>query len=146
MITKDFVCAGKAIFTLEIPVNYQKSHNTKPHYTFRINRKDATMNFPETWFISYLTGPDNTKDYTYLGILGTKEGEVYLTKKSGLKEDSVIVKLLKRVFVNVWGGTGQKIQDAGFDLHHEGRCGRCGRTLTVPESCLNGIGPECSKK
>jgi hypothetical protein len=28
-------------------------------------------------------------------------------------------------------------------VHHEGRCGRCGRTLTVPESIESGFGPEC---
>jgi hypothetical protein len=27
----------------------------------------------------------------------------------------------------------------------EGKCGKCGRALTVPSSILTGIGPECSK-
>jgi hypothetical protein len=27
---------------------------------------------------------------------------------------------------------------------HEGRCGRCGRKLTVPESIESGFGPECA--
>jgi hypothetical protein len=29
------------------------------------------------------------------------------------------------------------------EVHHEGRCGRCGRALTVPESIESGFGPEC---
>ena len=29
------------------------------------------------------------------------------------------------------------------DGWHEGRCGRCGRKLTVPESIEAGYGPEC---
>jgi predicted metal-dependent hydrolase len=33
----------------------------------------------------------------------------------------------------------------GFNVHHEGKCGRCGRLLTVPSSIESGIGPECSK-
>jgi len=32
------------------------------------------------------------------------------------------------------------------EVHHEGRCGRCGRALTVPESIKSGFGPECIGK
>jgi hypothetical protein len=32
---------------------------------------------------------------------------------------------------------------SGWEFRHEGRCGRCGRTLTVPESIDSGFGPEC---
>ena len=34
----------------------------------------------------------------------------------------------------------------GFEFWHEGKCGRCGRKLTVPESIEAGIGPECAGK
>jgi hypothetical protein len=34
----------------------------------------------------------------------------------------------------------------GIEVWHNGRCGRCGRILTVPESITIGIGPECIKK
>lgn len=34
----------------------------------------------------------------------------------------------------------------GVQLWHEGRCGRCGRTLTDPESCARGLGPICAGK
>ena len=30
-------------------------------------------------------------------------------------------------------------------IHHENRCGRCGKRLTVPESIESGYGPECIK-
>jgi hypothetical protein len=29
------------------------------------------------------------------------------------------------------------------EIWHEGRCGRCGRKLTVPDSIAIGIGPDC---
>jgi hypothetical protein len=32
------------------------------------------------------------------------------------------------------------------EFRHEGCCGRCGRTLTTPESIDTGFGPECSGK
>jgi hypothetical protein len=33
----------------------------------------------------------------------------------------------------------------GYKIQHEGKCCRCGRTLTTPESIERGIGPECVK-
>jgi hypothetical protein len=33
-----------------------------------------------------------------------------------------------------------------LEVWHEGRCGRCGRRLTVPESIESGLGPECATK
>jgi hypothetical protein len=42
--------------------------------------------------------------------------------------------------------------DSGVDLtdkvevRHAGKCGHCGRKLTVPESVDTGIGPDCAKK
>lgn len=32
------------------------------------------------------------------------------------------------------------------DIRHEGRCGRCSRALTRPESIDTGFGPECAEK
>jgi hypothetical protein len=31
------------------------------------------------------------------------------------------------------------------EFFHEGRCGKCGRKLTTPESVTAGFGPECIK-
>src|SRR5882672_9405186 len=36
--------------------------------------------------------------------------------------------------------------DNHIEIWHSGSCGRCGRTLTVPESVLSGFGPECINK
>jgi hypothetical protein len=33
-----------------------------------------------------------------------------------------------------------------LEIWHEGRCGRCSRKLTVPESLKSGFGPECAGK
>jgi hypothetical protein len=32
-----------------------------------------------------------------------------------------------------------------IEIWHEGKCGKCGRQLTVPSSIETGIGPECIK-
>jgi hypothetical protein len=33
-----------------------------------------------------------------------------------------------------------------MELWHEGRCGKCGRALTVPESIESGLGPVCESR
>ena len=38
------------------------------------------------------------------------------------------------------------IAHPGIEVWHEGRCGRCGRLLTVPESIASGIGPVCAER
>lgn len=145
-VSKEFVTAGKATFTLEIPEAFAAMHKTPPHYTYRVRHKEASMRFPEAWFVSLLTGSDNESSYTYMGMLNPEDGSVSLTKKSGYVKDTMAVRLLERSLSRVWAGESDKIEAAGFKLHHCGFCGRCGRTLTVPSSIESGIGPECAKR
>ena len=97
------------------------------------------------FFVSLLTGPQNESDYSYIGVLNPKTGEVRLTKASKFSEGTMVVRLLRRTLARVWAGEQEAIEAAGFRVHHEGRCCRCGRTLTVPSSVESGIGPECAE-
>ena len=146
MISKEFVAAGNATFTIEMNPEFSQKHNLNPHYTFKVRKKEASMKFPESWFVSLLTGRDNENSYSYLGMLDPKEGKVALTRASKMNEDSMVVKLLRRSLERIWKNETKEIEQAGFKIHHEGRCGRCGRKLTVPESIETGLGPECAGK
>lgn len=144
-MNRDFITAGNAIFTLEVPPTFQAQHGAKPHYTFKVRHKKASDDKAEKWFVNLLTGPDNTSDYTYLGILNPLTGEVRTTKASKLEQSSLVVRLLERAMARVWEDRVELLREHGFDLHHEGKCCRCGRVLTTPESVTSGIGPECLK-
>ena len=146
MISKEFVSAGNATFTIEMAESFAAKHQLKPHYTFKVKKKEASMKYPESWFVSLLTGRDNETSYSYLGMLDPKEGKFALTRASKLKDESMVVKLLRRSLERIWKNETQEIEAAGFKIHHEGRCGRCGRKLTVPESIETGLGPECAGK
>jgi hypothetical protein len=94
------------------------------------------------FFVSYLTGSDNTSDYSYVGIIRSGAiPELLLTKKSRLTFDSTPVKAFNWVLAHLTNN----MMPTGVDIYHEGRCGRCGRPLTVPESISSGFGPECVK-
>ena len=149
MLTKEFITAGKAIFTLDVPASFQQDSKCKGHYTYKVNFKKGQGQWKDTWFIALLSGPDNTADYRYLGMLDTDKGNVILTKKSQFNDSTYPVMLLRRVVACLWekdGSCPEDIEAAGFTLHHAGRCGRCGRLLTVVSSIESGLGEVCASK
>lgn len=144
-VSKSFLLAGEATFTIEIPEAYQVE-SKQPHYTYRVERVEASDRWPEAFFVKVLTGPDNTSDYTYAGKLDPFTGQMNLTARSAFPATSYRVKLLNRVLARIWADDHAAYEQYGFQTHHEGCCGRCGRKLTTPESVTRGIGPECWKK
>lgn len=132
MLNKNFVLGGNATFTVQNPEG--------KHYTFKVRQPKADMPF----FMSLLTGPDNTSSFTYLGVLN-QTGRLCLTAKSKLTEDSLPVRVANFAIRCVWG-TQKNGLPVGYQIRHEGKCGCCGRKLTTPESLDRGIGPECIKR
>lgn len=143
-ITKSFVVAGKATFTLEVPEAYAMQHHLKQHYTFKTRFKQGGDKFPDAYFVSLMTGMDNESSYSYLGMLNPETGIVRTTAKSCLGSGDLVVRLLNRAMAVIWAGDANPLTNAGFNVCHAGKCGRCGRKLTNPESLATGIGPECA--
>lgn len=128
----DFFKGGNALFTVANP--------TGDHYTFKIRQPKGE---DKPFFVNLLTGPQNTSDYTYMGIYNPTNNNVYLTKKSRYNDESTPVKVVRWAIHMI---VNNKELPAGYSIQHEGRCCRCGRTLTTPESVEAGIGPECAKR
>lgn len=141
-----FFLGGKAIFTVVVPGEFVEKHDCKDHYTFKIARKEADERWPEAWFVSLLCGPDNTSDYRYVGKLDLRDMTVRLSSKSCVGPGAWPLLILDRVLACAVTDQLDKIEEAGWSVHHEGRCCKCGRRLTVPESIEAGIGPECAGK
>ena len=133
MLSKDFILAGKAIFTV--------TNNRGDYYTFRVTKKESPQ-WGVKYFAAMLTGPNNEQDYTYLAVVNPVSGVPHLTRASQFQNDSKPYKVLRWTLDIVWG---RCILPIGYKLEHAGRCGRCGRTLTTPDSIQCGIGPECRK-
>lgn len=135
MLEPQFFTAGKAIFTVD--------NGKGDHYTYRVDRTPPKDNYPEAWLVKLLTGPNNTRDYTYLGKLNPTTGQVTLTQKSRYQADTTPVRVVQWALNRVWEA---KNLPEGYQIRHEGRCGRCGAPLTNPKSLDTGLGPECIKK
>lgn len=125
---KEFILAGNALFSF-------KSLRTGKHYTFKVVKVQPEQpHWPIRWRVSVLSGRDNTRDYRFIGnihIDGQFSGTLHHT-------DSFMG------FAWCW----EHLERCGerFEFAHAGRCGRCGRLLTTPESVAAGIGPECQDK
>lgn len=125
---KTFAFAGRALITLE-------SRRTGDHHTYRISLCEDKPGF---FFVSHLiNGSADAGTFAYLGIVS--EGKFRLTKKSTAAWDAPSVK----AFQFFMASTELHPQ---LVVHHEGHCGKCGRTLTVPSSIEAGIGPDCATK
>lgn len=144
MLTQNFILAGEAVFTIEIPAERQKDFGGKTHYTYRVDKVEANAQWAESYFVKLLTGPDNTKDFSYLGKLDTFTGQARPTAKSFLAAEATPFRLLNRVLARVWANDNAAFEQFGFRLHHEGACGRCGKRLTRPGPIERGIGDDCA--
>ena len=125
-----FILSGRARFTLV-------SDRTKTRYTYRVS---VSKDQPDLWFASVLSGPDNATDYVYLG--GIRGGDRRLFAGRAGKPASGSYMALDWTLRHLAQGS---VPDA-LEIWHEGRCGRCGRALTDPESIRSGYGPECRGK
>jgi len=130
--TKKFVLAGNATFTVTSLV-------TGTRFTYKV----ALSESKKFYYVSVLTGPDNWSNYKYLGILNL-EGQFYFARpeKAKISKDAPSAKGFEWFWRNLSSNTEKLSQ---VKVNHEGKCCRCGRKLTVPESVLSGIGPECAQ-
>jgi hypothetical protein len=132
---RSFVLGGNALFTLV-------SKHTGERRTFKVEKGEPNERYPKPgYFVRMLCGPDNENDYRYVGFLfHTADGRLRLkTKGEGDARAAVFRWFLEMLNV---GGLGRFLEQAEF--WHAGRCCRCGRTLTTPESIASGIGPVCA--
>lgn len=126
-----FVFAGNATFTVE-------NVATGNRFTFKVRQPDPKS----PHFVSVLTGSNNEEDYTFLGTAFSPT--VY---RHGARSRIAATAPSAVAFAWLFGrlASGRPLPES-VRVHHEGRCGRCGRALTVPESIESGFGPECAKR
>lgn len=136
-----FLEAGNAVLTV-------RSEKTGTRFTYRFRRPDPTPEKPKRpiW-VSVLTGSDNNNNYSYACSLFPPDlHSVRYTSRSRIKSDAPSMIALAW-FLHCLYSDDRRLHALLFELAevwHEGRCGRCGRKLTVPESIESGFGPDCA--
>ena len=89
--------------------------------------------------VSLLTGPDNTRDFTMVGWL--EEGGIRMTQRY---RDSRPTRAIAALLFDLALHGDNSPYAAQYEILKEGRCLRCNRKLTTPESIESGIGPVCA--
>lgn len=125
---RHFIFAGNATFTI-------RSIATGNRYTYKVVKADPKPGVAETWFVKRLFGSNNENDYRYAGFV--RDGQFVLGRNSSADDPSV--KAVAWYLACILAGK----EPPKVEFAHAGRCGRCGRLLTVPESIASGFGPEC---
>jgi len=111
-------------------------------------RRTAAGETTEEGFVTYfcllLRGPDNGSDFSYLGVI-RKPGRFFVTSKSQVSCHAAAHKAIVW-FLEALKADRQDVLGEQLEFWHTGRCGCCGRLLTVPASVEHGIGPECARR
>lgn len=123
-----FVLAGNAKFTIV-------SKATGTRFTYRVKRSDDG----KVRFVSLMNGPDNESSYAFFGTI-FQDGKFRHSHKARMGADAPAAK----AWAWFWSNLQKHHLSPTVEVWHEGKCGRCGRTLTVPESIESGYGPECA--
>lgn len=143
---KAFMLAGNATFTLV-------SAKTGQRFTYKVQAPKESPDVQNyvsntaSHFVKLMNGPDNENSFVYMGMIARAKGQIppafLVTKKAKVRKDAPSSMAFAWAFRHIVVGN---MLPATLEFWHEGRCGRCGRKLTVPGSIAAGIGPECAGK
>lgn len=128
----EIVLAGNATITLQ-------SGKTGKHFTYKIKQHKEDKGL---YFVRLLVGDNNERDYRYIGCYYAESRQFHPAKQWATictASCPPSVRAIKFLFERLYNPPEQLI------VYHEGKCARCGRPLTTPESIERGLGPECCK-
>lgn len=108
---------------------------TGGHRTFKVSTQPIDAKFaPGKRIISLLTGADNENSYTGFGFVNP--GKISLWRNKQTLQFQQYVDMIERP---------EHYMARGVQYLFEGRCIRCNRKLTRPDSIELGYGSECAK-
>lgn len=131
-----FITAGKSEFSI-------KNEVTGTHYTYKVMKaRNPQRDSKAVFFIrvcyEYL-------NFQYAGclIIGQDNSITYSKGVTGkIDSDAPSIKGLLWLFDKA---VHNKPIDKRMGIYHFGRCARCGKVLTDPESVRIGLGPDCRR-
>ncbi len=136
-IALPFLLAGKCEVTI-------KSLQSGNHFTYNLKRKESTME--GTKYIYFVNVQKKGGDSVYAGIVFYDERNDVFCFNQGKKGQMGINNTEIKALIYVMNKLHYGHHHIDVEIYHCGKCGRCGKKLTTPESILTGLGPECARK
>lgn len=138
-LTKEFLFAGKAIFTVELSQEMARVHG-RPHFTFMVKKMKG---YGVRYGVLLLRrGAEYPQYNSWIGTLNHQTGE--FAPAHYAEAGAVSHFRLALAVILAGGGVAfERYHETGCNIHPSSHCCRCGRALTVPASVETGIGPEC---
>ena len=137
---ESFIYAGNARFTLH-------NKETGNRFTYEFRKPKEKRGSADLWFVSVLTSPDR---YTFIGTSVASKSQNMFGNVHSYHHSckSSITRNAQSVRTIMWfiKALDENRIPSQVEVWHEGRCGKCGRPLTVPESIESGLGPICANK
>jgi len=155
---KRFLLGGNATITV---LNTETGERRTIKVSCKRDKVDDGWAIKSPFFVNVMTGSCNEEHFTYTGLVpsnAAKTGDkfyAYSPKRGGARSEkagqgSTAFKWLwSLIHGRNSNGSARTPSDnhvaaySNLEIWHEGRCGCCGRKLTVPESIDRGIGPVC---
>jgi NADH:ubiquinone oxidoreductase subunit D len=121
---KSFLLGVNALFTMV---------GVESRFTYKVKQLKRDPDNVRAVYV--LSGPNNTADYMRIGTIRVDLNE--FEARNSLTPSA-------RAFNWVFARLVRGLSIAPVQVLHHGRCCKCGRTLTTPESIQSGIGPICA--
>ncbi len=134
-----YMLAGKSEFTM-------LSIKSGVRLRYKLTKKESKYKGEDgaSEFIYFLnTFTDG--DMQYAGVLFYNDDNNTFNFGKGARGKLQPSHLNVRSILYVLNNLTKGNEDLALKVYHSGKCGRCGRKLTTPESVLTGLGPTCSK-
>ena len=134
---QEFLMAGNACFTLLS----KKSGN---HFTFRLRRAKGNIdNKNAPLFVYVLNGKNGIKSYRHIGTVFIENSNEFGTKMQFNPNRNLLEASSLRAFEYAFRFISKLDMPKDCEVWGSGRCGRCNRILTNPDSITIGFGVEC---
>lgn len=137
---------------------YTVSHPEHGHYTIKLHTVTGDSELAGKRIFSLLVGASNETDYEGVAFWNDDARFASVWKRHRSPTSTMTVDAYN--WQSSWSKVEKKLgvllglalrersywHEEGYELLLEGRCVRCNRKLTTPESIRTGIGPECAKR
>lgn len=130
---RDYIFAGNSTITVY-------SHKCGDHFTYKIVRDKFQR---DCYRVYLLYGQDNSKDFRFIGVFYNDFAQYVLPGLYRRGEYAQPVPLSIQVIRFVLENAPNLPET--ISVLHSGRCAKCGRKLTTPESLMTGFGPKCRR-